>query len=326
MATGNSYGLGEISHFGSFQRVGGKAGGFINKKFFHPSSLRNQEKLWMAMSADERERKKDDEMNKRRDEERQVEELRKQMYLSGQGKASDIALAAAAQAEQNTKLLSMSEKTEQKEAIDEQKRRKAMLRKERERSARDANQALAGSPEADGEDGSGDEDEDTAAKGSDERIMARSRYEEDVRIRGHRSVWGSWYSEQEKKWGFACCKIRDFLVERCPLEPAPEEKVEKAPRGKKRRRRGGAQADGAASDDAPEGSPEEAEEEPAAPQGGLQGRAAGSSSSAPDAPLMDERMLQAAERREKQRKLDERKKDEAKTSGYLADLLADPTA
>ena len=36
-------GLSEISHFGSFQRVGGKAGGFINKKFFHPSSLRNQD-------------------------------------------------------------------------------------------------------------------------------------------------------------------------------------------------------------------------------------------------------------------------------------------
>ena len=26
-----------------------QAGGFINKKFFHPSSIRNQERLWKAM-------------------------------------------------------------------------------------------------------------------------------------------------------------------------------------------------------------------------------------------------------------------------------------
>jgi hypothetical protein len=29
-------------------RVGAKAGGFISKKFFHPSNFKNQEKLWQA--------------------------------------------------------------------------------------------------------------------------------------------------------------------------------------------------------------------------------------------------------------------------------------
>ena len=73
-SSGNPMGLSEISHFGTFQRVGGKvvilcsqlvglrsfrsiqlaaassqAGGFINKKFFHPSSIRNQERLWKAL-------------------------------------------------------------------------------------------------------------------------------------------------------------------------------------------------------------------------------------------------------------------------------------
>lgn len=317
MSSGNTYGLGTISHFGAFQRVGGKAGGFINKKFFHPSTLRNQEKLWLAMTADERERKKEEEMEKRRDEERQVEDLRKQMYLSGQGKASD--LAASVQKELNAQDLSMVEKNEQKKAIDEQKRRRQMLRRDRE--------APKGSPPTGSPmtgDSSGEEEDDALADQhhSGERVLAHSRYEEDVYVRGHRSVWGSWYAEEEKQWGFACCRIRDFEVE-CPLAPEQaEEQPEKAEPRRKRRRRGGGQQD------APdEGEAEE--QEPAAPQGGLQGKAAASSSSAkPDAnaPLIDEKLLQAAERRKEQQKLEERKREEAKSSGYLADLLSDPTA
>ena len=51
-----------------------EAGGFINKKFFHPSTLRNQEKLWKAQTEDEREFRKQQELQKRRDEERQASE------------------------------------------------------------------------------------------------------------------------------------------------------------------------------------------------------------------------------------------------------------
>jgi hypothetical protein len=312
MSSGNTFGLSDISHFGAFQRVGGKAGGFINKKFFHPSTLRNQEKLWLAMTADERERKKQGELEKRRDEERQVEELRKQMYLSGQGKASDFASSASSQ-EDLSKRLSAPEKTEQKAALEEQKRRRELLKKER--SAREAINDEGDHSEDDGQ-------EAAFPSASPDRTLARSRYEEDVYVHGHRSVWGSWYSREEKQWGFACCKTQDVSAD-CPLEPEPtEETPSKAQaRGRKRRRRGGAAETGDPADG------EAAEPEPEAPQGGLQGRATTSSSSgAPDAPLIDERMLQAAARRKEERMIEERKREEAKKSGYLADLLSDPTA
>lgn len=302
MSSGNTYGLGEIQHFGAFQRVGGKAAGFINKKFFHPSSLRNQEKLWLAQTEDEREQRKQAELEKRRDEERQVEELRKQMYLSGQGKASDMGLGASLKDTPAVRL-SGSQKSEQKVLLDEQKQRRAILKSQH--LTREHEQA------SDGEGGSSDDDEDLGDTG--ERVFARSRYDEDVHVRGHSSVWGSWYSSDEKQWGFACCKSQDFSKE-CPLKPEErEEETTKAPRGRKRRRRG-----------------KEAEQEPEQPQGGLQGKASAASSAAAksgeDGPLIDERMLQAAERRQEQRKMEERKKEEAKTSGYLADLLADPTS
>eukprot|EP00913_Durusdinium_trenchii_P018430 g17314.t1 len=79
MSTGNPYGLSEISHYGSMRNVGGKAGGFINKKFFHPSSLRNQERLWKAITADAVEKRKQDDLEKAREEERKVDALRKEI-------------------------------------------------------------------------------------------------------------------------------------------------------------------------------------------------------------------------------------------------------
>mmetsp|Transcript_13097 Transcript_13097/g.35828 ORF Transcript_13097/g.35828 Transcript_13097/m.35828 type:complete len:268 (+) Transcript_13097:53-856(+) len=36
--------------------------------------------------------------------------------------------------------------------------------------------------------------------------LARSRYEEDIRPRGHAKIWGSLYCSTSKRWGFACCK------------------------------------------------------------------------------------------------------------------------
>lgn len=305
MSSGNTYGLGEISHFGAFQRVGGKAGGFINKKFFHPSTLRNQEKLWLAMTADEREKKKQAELEKRREEERQVEELRKQMYLSGQGSATDV--ASAAMKDKMKEGLTGVDRAEKKAALDEEKRRREMVKSDK----RDREAAAEG--------GFSSGDEEDADDGS--RVLAKSRYEEDVFVGGHTSVWGSWYSE-EKEWGFACCKLKDVNVE-CPL--APEEKEEEKPakpsKRSKRRRKGknGEEA---------EGGEDEEEGVPGLP-GGLQGEhakaSASSDRSADPASLIDQRMLEAAEKRKEKRIEEERKKEEIKKSRYLADLLSDPT-
>lgn len=36
-----------------------------------------------------------------------------------------------------------------------------------------------------------------------QEVKAQSRYEEDVLINNHPSVWGSWW--QDGTWGYACC-------------------------------------------------------------------------------------------------------------------------
>merc|ERR1712129_492371 len=109
--------------------MGGKAGGFINKKFFHPSTLRNQEKLWKAQTEDERERKKQSELEKRRDEERQIEMLRKEMYLAGQGKASDLAPSTQPDAQSHKNV--DGEQSERLASVEQEKRRRNMLKQQK---------------------------------------------------------------------------------------------------------------------------------------------------------------------------------------------------
>jgi hypothetical protein len=38
-----------------------------------------------------------------------------------------------------------------------------------------------------------------------EKAKVQSKYEEDVYINNHTSVWGSWFDRDNGKWGFACC-------------------------------------------------------------------------------------------------------------------------
>lgn len=37
-------------------------------------------------------------------------------------------------------------------------------------------------------------------------FRVQSIYKEDVFSNNHRSVWGSYFDRDEKKWGYACCK------------------------------------------------------------------------------------------------------------------------
>lgn len=216
------------------QRVGGKAAGFINKKFFHPSSLRNQEKLWLAQTAHDRETKAQEEKEKRRVEEMQVEELRKQMYLQGQATKGTDALYTPKPGADKAHL-----SKDQKLALDEQQRRKNLLKQEREARL---DQAI------DDEENDACELVESKARTAAEEAellasLAKSGYKEDVHVLGHESVWGSWYVIEDKKWGYGCCRSAERL-KRCPLAPEEvkeelsEAKGERGVRGKRRRRGG----------------------------------------------------------------------------------------
>mmetsp|Transcript_43379 Transcript_43379/g.114736 ORF Transcript_43379/g.114736 Transcript_43379/m.114736 type:complete len:265 (+) Transcript_43379:45-839(+) len=54
--------------------------------------------------------------------------------------------------------------------------------------------------------------------------LAKSKYSEDTWAPGHRSVWGSYYDSEAKRWGFSCCNSTDrFAGQGCkPLESDSE--------------------------------------------------------------------------------------------------------
>jgi len=39
-----------------------------------------------------------------------------------------------------------------------------------------------------------------------ERLVESSLWKEDLFVNGHKSVWGSWFDTEAKKWGYACCR------------------------------------------------------------------------------------------------------------------------
>ena len=58
---------------------------FLSKKSFHPTNFNNQESVWKAEQAEAEEQRKLDEWKSKREEERQIEELRRLQRESGQG-------------------------------------------------------------------------------------------------------------------------------------------------------------------------------------------------------------------------------------------------
>ncbi|EPT26147.1 SLU7 splicing factor, putative [Toxoplasma gondii ME49] len=50
------------------------------------------------------------------------------------------------------------------------------------------------------------------AKGRN-RVLIKSKYEEDAYVGNHTSVFGSWYNLATQKWGFKCCRQTDFAAD-----------------------------------------------------------------------------------------------------------------
>lgn len=297
---GSNHGLSEISHTGQMRQVGGKAAGFIHKKFFHPSSMRNQEKIWQAYEASAGEERKQIELCKRREEELAVERMKKQMYLNGQGSKEDSALFAKDGDNADDEQLK-----EAQEAAAEQRRRKAMLKEQGMRK-----------------DESDDED----------RELARSCYEEDVFSNGHWTVWGSWYDREKERWGFRCCRSLSQEGE-CPnAADAPAPKLPT-----KSRRKMVDQSESSGAKRSKTDVEEKREDEKAREEYEFQLQVQGTrdlfiQKKEPEKldpyKYMAPELLQAVSRKEeaKKKKAAEEAKPKDEGSDYLADLLSDPLA
>ena len=165
-------------------RVGHKAGGFISKKFFHPSNFKNQEKLWQAIEAKKEQEKRQEELMKKREEERRIEQLKQEMY--GGANSSEFTQALSSNrpgliVHKPTADIGLSH--EKKHAVSETRKRLEKVNKD-ERSA-----------------------------SSPMRISVSSRYPEDVLERGHSEIWGSYFDLNSQSWGYACCRSLERDVE-----------------------------------------------------------------------------------------------------------------
>ncbi|XP_026190423.1 pre-mRNA-splicing factor SLU7 [Cyclospora cayetanensis] len=167
-------------------RIGKKSAAFINHKPFHPGNYQNQEKVWLAEQKQKEEQKKEKELEERRREEVKIEELRR--ALRGEAKA------ALQLQNKEGEVISPAEELQQKAR--EAARQQALQRKQQE-----AHQRL-------------------------KQPAKSSLYSEDVFILGHTSVFGSYYSRGEQKWGFSCCKCLERSA-RCPLNQAEEQRINK---------------------------------------------------------------------------------------------------
>ena len=100
---------------GAFRgRVGHKAGGFIAKKFFHPSNFDNQEKLWQAIEQQKEDQRKQQEFLRKREEEKRLELLREEVFANTGRLAGNF-----------VGIMKMT--PEQRESVDEMKARLAEL-------------------------------------------------------------------------------------------------------------------------------------------------------------------------------------------------------
>lgn len=189
---------------GSFGgRVGHKAGGFISKKFFHPSNFKNQEKLWQAIESKNEMEKRQEELQKKREEERRVELLKQEMY-SSTGKAISSSATGGGLFANLSGPVSVAASTslppERNSAVQETKRRLDALK-------------------------------NTKRDSSTTKLSIKSRYAEDVHVLGHSSVWGSFFDKESKMWGYNCCQgtQRDSPCQLEVNDAPPSKKVNNIP-------------------------------------------------------------------------------------------------
>ena len=189
--------LQSVGGFGG--RVGHKAGGFISKKFFHPTNYKNQEKLWAALEEKKEREKRQHELMKKREEERRVELLKQEMSSgSGAGLAAGLNVATGGG------LFLSKHGPEDTPALDSVEMRAAHETRRRLEYLANEHRVI----------------HSTAT-----RMNINSRYQEDLHVNGHSTVWGSYFDMTDKVWGYSCCKSVDksaVCPNRHPKKPKPE--------------------------------------------------------------------------------------------------------
>lgn len=176
-------------------KIGAKSAAFINHKPFHPGNLQNLEKVWIAEQKEKERKKAQEELLERRQQEFQIEELRRTI------RKRDFEVQQALAASDEVELISSASasKKRQIEEFDVATLKPGLNSKDdNDNYITDSTWRLL-------------RDKRRKKEHKLEKASIKSRYREDVLSHGHTAVWGSYYSKVDHVWGYACCK----LTQRC---------------------------------------------------------------------------------------------------------------
>jgi hypothetical protein len=229
---------------GQFQRgLGSKAGGFIAKKFFHPTSHRNMERLWIAERKKAEQDKMQEQMRLKREDEHRVEELRRTLYQStgqvdsaGPVRRDEDKSKEELLLEKETRRRKQMLKQEQSSGLSFPNRAPASPNEEEEEEEEESSKKAAGgtpapwhpparpkAPDVDMTDSGLSTGAAAQVKAAEEKAkpaLRLSKYKEDVHANGHTSVWGSWWSKEHKAWGYSCCRQVDKAAACSAVKPS----------------------------------------------------------------------------------------------------------
>lgn len=164
-------------------RIGAKSAAFINHKPFHPGNIQNLEKVWIAEEEHKRELKKQAEFLERRNQEHQIEELKKALRLKEKSEngTAPVYLDGASSSFLGANVSAASRKLHRRK-VNNDKLRKATR----------------------GSESSGDVIS-SESQGDPSDLCSSSLYKENVFQWGHCTAWGSYYNRSTNRWGYKCC-------------------------------------------------------------------------------------------------------------------------
>ncbi|SBT79942.1 step II splicing factor, putative [Plasmodium malariae] len=147
-------------------KIGNKSASFINHKHFHPGNIKNLERVWLAEESERKRKEEEEKYLKKREEQYKLYVLKKQLTKNEEDNKNAL----------HNNIL-----------YDINKERK------KENTNKKINITFS-------------ENEQNGIDAINNKLIIKSKYNEDLFVKNHKSIYGSYYDIEKKKWGYKCCK------------------------------------------------------------------------------------------------------------------------
>ncbi|CRG95188.1 step II splicing factor, putative [Plasmodium gallinaceum] len=153
-------------------KIGNKSASFINHKHFHPGNIKNLERVWIAEENERKRKEEEEKYLKKREEQYKIYILKKQLRKNE---------------EENKNYLNNIIYDVNKESKTDKIKihTTANINKKNENNKNNINENMK------------------------HKLTIKSKYNEDIFLKNHKSIYGSYYDRDKKKWGYKCCKNID---------------------------------------------------------------------------------------------------------------------